>query len=286
MAAAAAMLMSSFPEEIQVEILLKLPVKELLTCKCVCKLWLNLISSPKFMNDHLKISIQNKNNYKIMFTCNGLICFGILIDAKISICIWNPTTTEFKEIQHCDFHINPEQTFRGGFCYDSKTRDYKMVRIVNSKKSDCCEVEVYTFGSHLSKAIHTFPYKFPTRIAFRGFFLNGALHWISSFMSKQDISNYIVSFDISNEKFLGVPLPEKSIINSEDINTKIFTNVGVLGNCLTLVLVDKKRAQAEVWVMQDYAVRESRTKLFTTTQKSITCYPFWAPMLSLKMVRF
>ncbi|RZC57321.1 hypothetical protein C5167_004625 [Papaver somniferum] len=34
--------------------------------------------------------------------------------------------------------------------------------------------------------------------------------------------------------------------------------------------------------MQDYGVRESWTKLFTTTQEPIIHYPFWMPILSLK----
>ncbi|RZC57322.1 hypothetical protein C5167_004626 [Papaver somniferum] len=57
--------------------------------------------------------------------------------------------------------------------------------------------------------------------------------------------------------------------------------MGVLGDCLSLVLVDAKTV--EVWVMQDYGVRESWTKRFTTTtQEPIIQYPYWTPMLSLK----
>ncbi|XP_026379935.1 F-box/kelch-repeat protein At3g06240-like [Papaver somniferum] len=330
----AAVFISRLPEEIQVEIILKLPVRSILSCKCVCKLWFNLISSPKFINNHLHLSIRNKNNHKLMFidkesvtgkplmysidyssitstpdlsceylgneailmdypfeykegmeirilgACNGLFCFYISTDTEISICIWNPTT-KYKEIQHCDFHINPKHSSRAGFGYDSKTGDYKMVRIAEYQKSDYCKVEVYTFGLHSSKTVHIFPYNYPRHVAFGGVFLNGALHWVSN-LWKHDNPNNIVSFDISNEKLMDVQLPEKSIMYPEDSNTRLFKKVGVLGDCLSLVLVDTKLVQAEVWVMQEYGARESWTKQFTTTQTPITRYPFCVPVMSLK----
>ncbi|XP_026409927.1 F-box/kelch-repeat protein At3g23880-like [Papaver somniferum] len=335
----AAMSMSRLPRDIQVEILLKLPAKSILTCKCVCKLWLNRISSPKFINDHLKISIQNKNNHKIMLmdkesdtgkrliysidyasitstpylsceylgekaslmdtpfeykkgmdvrilgTCNGLICLGILIDTKTSICIWNPTTREFKEIQNCDFHISPSKISRDGFGYDNKTGDYKMLRIADEKESGYCEFEVYTFGLQLSKTVLTFHHEFPIDVSLRGVFLNGCLHWISNYPYNLGTSKYIVSFDISNEKLMDASLPEKSIVHPEpeDNNTKEYMKVGVLGDCLSLVLVDEEYVRAEVWVMQDYGVRQSWAKLFTTTHESITMYAFLCtPMILLR----
>ncbi|XP_026409922.1 F-box/kelch-repeat protein At3g23880-like [Papaver somniferum] len=321
--------MSSLPEDIQVEILLKLPVKSLLTCKCVCKPWLNLISILKFIHDHLSLSIQNKNNHKLMFTdtesdsgkpliysvdygsissppdlscdyigneailmgtpfeykegmevrilgaCNGLFCFGICIDAETSICIWNPATREYKKIQHCDFRITPKHFPTVGFGYDSKTGGYKMVKISDSIKTGCCEVEVYTFvGSHPSKTIHTFPYirTFPMTIFFCGV---KQLYYYK--VSVQGFSNSsILSFDTSNEKLTDVTLPEDSNVEMSH------KTIGTLGGCLSLFLVNEKWIQAEIWVMQDYGVRKSWTKLFTTVQKQTTNCPFWMPILSLK----
>ncbi|XP_026377727.1 F-box/kelch-repeat protein At3g23880-like [Papaver somniferum] len=151
---------------------------------------------------------------RISGTCNGLICFGILIEIKTSICIWNPTTREFKEIQNCDFHINPSKVSRAGFGYDSKTGDYKMVRIADKKESGYCEFEVYKFGLQWSKTVLTFHHEFPIDVALRGVFLNGCLHWISSYPYNLGTPKYIVSFDISNEKLMDVLLPEKKYSTS------------------------------------------------------------------------
>ncbi|XP_026377776.1 F-box/kelch-repeat protein At3g06240-like [Papaver somniferum] len=55
--------MSSIPEEIQENILLRLPVKSNARFKAVCKNWNTLICSPKFVNDHL---IRTRKNPRIM----------------------------------------------------------------------------------------------------------------------------------------------------------------------------------------------------------------------------
>ncbi|XP_026377721.1 F-box/kelch-repeat protein At3g23880-like [Papaver somniferum] len=227
-----------------------------------------LLDTPFEYEEGLSISVLG--------ACNGLICFDISINKEKSSCIWNPATREYKKLQRSDSGNN--YLCRAGFGYDIKTGDYKIVRIPYSKIPDYCEVEVYTFGSHLSKTTHAFPYDFPVDVAFCCAFLNGALHWTRS-IPLEDTSNCIVSFNISNKKLMDVPLPEKSIIDPEDSN-----RVGVLGDCLSLVLVHKSLDRAaEVWTVQDYGVRESWTKLFTTTQKPITKYTFLSiPMLSLK----
>ncbi|XP_026433856.1 F-box protein At5g49610-like [Papaver somniferum] len=59
--------MSSIPEEIYYEILLRLPVKSLLTCKGVCKNWYALISTSGFVKTYVTIQ---KNNPILMLEAN------------------------------------------------------------------------------------------------------------------------------------------------------------------------------------------------------------------------
>ncbi|KAK4340945.1 hypothetical protein RND71_039446 [Anisodus tanguticus] len=54
------------PEDLLVDILLRLPVESLLRFKCVCKHWYALIQSPSFIEKHF----HHKNNRAHLLICN------------------------------------------------------------------------------------------------------------------------------------------------------------------------------------------------------------------------
>lgn len=64
--------MSSVPEEIYQEILLKVPVKSLSVRKCVCRSWFALISNSDFVKMHLSLTIQNENPNLILRDCDDV----------------------------------------------------------------------------------------------------------------------------------------------------------------------------------------------------------------------
>ncbi|KAI5662039.1 hypothetical protein M9H77_21362 [Catharanthus roseus] len=51
-----------FPEELLIEILLKLPVKSIVRCTSVSKSWYKLITGPSFISFHLKKSVEKSHN--------------------------------------------------------------------------------------------------------------------------------------------------------------------------------------------------------------------------------
>ncbi|CAK8542486.1 unnamed protein product [Lathyrus sativus] len=57
------------PPELITEILLRLPVKTLLRCKCVCKSWLSLISNPDFATSHFQFAVSPPT-HKLVFLEN------------------------------------------------------------------------------------------------------------------------------------------------------------------------------------------------------------------------
>lgn len=120
----------SFPQDIIVEILLRLPVKSLGRFRSVCKLWLALINDPHFIASHLrhtkthKLILASHSLYSVNYeatpideelvaleldfplksvprnapvqifgSCNGLLC--IMPVPKV-LFLLNPATGEFR----------------------------------------------------------------------------------------------------------------------------------------------------------------------------------------------
>ncbi|XP_026429335.1 F-box protein CPR1-like [Papaver somniferum] len=278
--------MSSTPEEIYHDILLRLPGKSLVSCKYVCKSWYKLISNPSFIKSHLNLANQ-RNKYRLMFecdemnsvnsisydslsssniyddavvvemdfssmsskcsnellgSCNGLV-YGLNNQLELFF-LWNPATREYKRLPKSDAYYY-YGTFHG-LGYDCKSEDYKLVTVRDSYK--CFLVEVYSLKSNSWKSFKTIQrYRLGTHyVTYSGVLLNGALHWPGE-------PGTLVSMNISQEGFEVLELP---ITHGYD-----FMSIGVLEGCLC-VLSDHVDETFEVWVMQEYGVPESWTKLY------------------------
>ncbi|XWS73990.1 hypothetical protein CRYUN_Cryun02cG0176900 [Craigia yunnanensis] len=121
---------------------------------------------------------------KVSGPCNGLLCLhnpSSHDDGKVAL--WNPSTREFKSLPQSTVQCPPSVDITSfgclGFGFDSKSEDYKVEISVP-------EVEVYPFGSVLFNN-----------------YINGFYYWDAIEYS----DDLILSFDMANEKFSTLPLP-------------------------------------------------------------------------------
>ncbi|XP_059645935.1 F-box protein CPR1-like [Cornus florida] len=91
--------------------------------------------------------------------------------------------------------------------------------------------------------------------------VNGALHWLVSRRPESDKANLIAAFDLGVEEYRLVPLPEL-------LDQNVHMNLKDFGGCLSL-LCNYFEVRVEIWVMEEYGVKESWTKLFSVTQPSM-----------------
>ncbi|OVA01232.1 F-box domain [Macleaya cordata] len=266
--------MSSLPEDIIIDIILRLPVKSILRFRCVCKPWCKQFSGPNFVKMHFKQAVEMSKfnlmiadsylysiNYdslsssltastlssspslvtkfdevyaidypyktadyivEILGSCNGLLC---IIPDKYVICIWNPSTKEYKELptlEHFKFTTNLSTRITYGFGYNCNIEDYKLVRVVTGFYG-LSEVMVYSLASNSWKSIQNIPYDLSYG-GQPGVLVNGALHWIAARgMSSKGCEVVLVSFDIGDETFKKVPQPKN--LNKQ----KFHKTVGELG---------------------------------------------------------
>ncbi|KAF7113714.1 hypothetical protein RHSIM_RhsimUnG0110600 [Rhododendron simsii] len=94
-----------------------------------------------------------------------------------------------------------------------------------------------------------------------GVLVGSALHWVVSQKPESDTANLVVAFDLTTEEYLLVPQPEFS---SKDFHM----NIGELEGCLC-ILCNYIQKRVDVWVMKDYGVKESWTKLFSVAQPTV-----------------
>jgi len=148
-----------------------------------------------------------------------------------------------------------------GFGYDSLTDNYKLVviflySICNGYTS---EVRVLTSSANLWKNIQKFPFGFIIYLQ-SGKFVNSTINWLAAIKFDLESPRFIVSFDLENESFQKILLPDFGGVNVCNFSTLL-----VLRDCLCVTYSDCDYywKMKDVWVMKEYGNKDSWTKLFT-----------------------
>ncbi|VFQ70156.1 unnamed protein product [Cuscuta campestris] len=290
-------------ELVLVEILTRLPVKSLGRFKSVSKKWLSLISDPHFVKSHLRRSLENcpsarhrilisdplhsvdfngnqvkgrisppksfEQPFELAGSCNGLICLYIARETFAAI---NPTTGETRELPK-PTHIPTHANFFNGFGYDATTDDYKVVRGPQPTIGPQPEfiVEMFSFKANSWKRIEYDP---ELKVIENGFFFNGCVHWlVTTCHGNSRYEQRVVSLDLADEKFrVVIPLPDVAAPNVT------FNGLNIIEGCFSTFsgggTFGPDVEPVEVWVMREYGVKSSWTRLCRFTPHALpkTCY--------------
>ncbi|TXG52848.1 hypothetical protein EZV62_022017 [Acer yangbiense] len=293
--------MSNLPRELIIDILLRLPVKSLCRFKCISKKWRFLISHPLFVKWHLsrtqtlgrrirllgdsrtdlfsvELETVSGNDDKISLlglefpgrqpddtrclrcidSCNGLL--GI-VNEDGDLFVYNPSTKKCNQILNSDGH-SFDLLFRYGFGYAESIDDYKLVTIYTLGN-------VYVY-SVLKRSWRSIPnrFLFPEYYYKMGISFNGAIHWA---FDNLEGSCVIVAFDLVEEKFETLPPPDTVLVEH------CRYSLGVLRGRLCLAADNKIGFDHQFWVMEEYGVKESWTrilmpKVWWSSQLKPLCY--------------
>ncbi|KAL3820805.1 hypothetical protein ACJIZ3_006710 [Penstemon smallii] len=299
--------MTNLPWELIEDILRRLPVKSLKRFRCVAKSWCFLIDSDNFVKLHLNRSLITNSHRSLILGGLGLYSIdldspekahvikppfyyksadsvsnpinGLVLVMSERPVIWNPFSTEYKVLpEFCSDFPQPLDSYSKssyGFGYDSGNDDYKVVRVIEFRHKTthfwmCSETQIYGLKSNKWRKIESFPYQLPFLRGNWRVHVNGALHTLveepfSMYASK------IMAFDIASEKHCELMMPPG--VRSRDVDVSL----DMLGGCLSVVCVSKSRVV--MWVMKEYGVKESWTKLLTITPPAIERHDFVKPLL-------
>ncbi|KAH0638618.1 hypothetical protein KY285_035204 [Solanum tuberosum] len=204
---------------------------------------------------------------RIFCSCNGLVLILVSSGGYYEeLVLWNPSTRESILLPHPEF---PVRTCVCGLEYDATSEDYKILAInLNAADSFYTSIQLLSLKSGSWRIIG-----YPTGIKpklVRGFrdcgmdylaFLPGAFHWLGMSHSGYYTT---VSFNISNEVYGEVPLLEQMFGVSP--HYIIDHGVSVLRGMLCFYSTHNHWTEGRIgtfklWIMKDYGVRESWTKL-------------------------
>ncbi|CAN0890534.1 F-box protein CPR1 [Linum grandiflorum] len=222
----------------------------------------------------------------IFGSCNGLICLRYLHGDHVLIL--NPATRKHRitgpgasvPCHLTDFFSTFELDFGYGFGYDLSSDDYRVVRICREVREDGTKegLRVVSFGvSSRCCRVAGFPYEVVPSWSDHhklGVFVAGGLHWVVNKNKSDDSSNpnpkpIVVGYDLVTNKCHEVPLPE---FGGESI-----FNLGELRGCLC-AFENHLGKIVHVWMMKEYGVKGSWTKLFSVPNSVLCCNVNMVPL--------
>ncbi|KAM3253264.1 F-box/kelch-repeat protein like [Capsicum annuum] len=204
--------------------------------------------------------------FKVYCCCDALFLIGIHTENSYSLnepsmlLLWNPSTSESMVLPRLG---SPLQESTYGLGYDSISDDYKVLRIDQEGMAPD-EILALKSGSW-RKIDHP-----SIRSDGDGFTMfgreclpcvHGAFHWLGfrSFMKES-----LDSFSISDETYGRIPLPKNVRIDPESSELCFMpVEVGMSVLREMLCLFNNNTIIFNLWIMKEYGVQESWTKLLT-----------------------
>ncbi|KAB2015381.1 hypothetical protein ES319_D08G021100v1 [Gossypium barbadense] len=221
-----------------------------LTIDILCHLssWCSSIEDPDFIKLHLSHSLKTNTNHSLLLRPCGYHFFSVNYDSlkttqtlKIlgscngllalknnnkRIFLWNPSTRKSQVLPSTEIG-RAGLTFYG-FGYDPISDEYNVVRMLNKRF---------------------------------GFLANNAMHWMA-FKSPQLGKENLAGFDLASEEFRSVEFPDFCL------DEPFWFGIGTMGGylCLSAVHGELGDIVADVWIMKEYGVKESWSKLISWNQ--------------------
>ncbi|CAI9091309.1 OLC1v1026300C1 [Oldenlandia corymbosa var. corymbosa] len=293
------MSISQLPEDLLAEVLVRLPRRLLSRFNCVSKSWKDLISCKYFINRHKNSShhenskillLVDKREYSSFYTveldslpgnklrtaklklphpfktrvkrisgcCNNFLCLcysenQIVLSNLISRKYWvlpDAIDPSFPELDQGNYGVS----YVYGFGYDDINDDYKVVKVaclvrVTVHLILSHEVQIYSLKSNPWRRLP----KFSGRLIYKdGKLVNHALHWMT-------VDGNILALGLKTESYETIPQPKEV---SEELESFKKTRVlGVVENCLCVMYAHKSTSLLHLWIMKDYGVQDSWTKV-------------------------
>ncbi|KAA8544178.1 hypothetical protein F0562_022186 [Nyssa sinensis] len=288
---------SDLPISILMYILSTLPVKDLYSCRRVCKSWLTLLSDPYFAKLHHSVA---PTGVLLLNSPLRHIRFIEFFQESSSLSLsseHNSNVLKFRTSSN--FYSNPRSmknlehtnSFNGLLCFYEYEDGFYICNPIINQYVRIRDPRIFTHSAAVTVNVTAGRIRTVTMMGIRihgellelelphpllaivtdrqtGPFLNGALHYLLPTTTTSRLFESICCFDVVDESFRFVPSPPK--FGDGDYRREPITRMSfsVLRNCLCIALYPSSQppTRFEVWMMTDYGVKDSWTKVITMTE--------------------
>ncbi|KAL8064665.1 hypothetical protein ABFX02_01G106000 [Erythranthe guttata] len=216
-------------------------------------------------------------------SCHGLILNSHYYEINKAWVVWNPLTREFHELSQFKTKPGAESSLAClGIGYDCASHDFKVVRIDQMRSTNSTttvhQTSIYSLKMNCWRIVKDCPYDFPGHRR-PGIFLNGALHWV--------LENKIVVLVLGTEDYRELPMPANPPLPTK-AEESVVPSLKALGGFLFMSYYCCERYPleggqlVEGWVMNDYGVEKSWTKLFSFTEHFLLDVDVLTPIAYIK----
>ncbi|XP_015888408.3 F-box/kelch-repeat protein At3g23880 [Ziziphus jujuba] len=218
-----------------------------------------------------RVGFASPHTICIVGSCNGIVCLIVpnkSNDYETSLLLWNPATKQTKYLNvpySCSLkdHYKRDCCDNIGFGFDVKYNDYKVIAVAEP----LCPfgVKVYSLKNNswtMCSSCSKDDSWDRNNLTYWGVCSGGMYSWTAK--GKRRIGNHkeevIISFDMTNEVLISTPLPSITEIKPRS-DYRTCPTLPINGSLA--VVYDMYSNEKDVWLLGEYGVKESWTKLFS-----------------------
>ncbi|PRQ31095.1 putative F-box domain-containing protein [Rosa chinensis] len=228
----------------------------------------------QYCNIEYPIGLKNKMKNsccRVVGTCDGLVLLADDLGNEVyNFVIWNPSIRKYvilpKPSVRFSTHGNYEANI--GLGYDAIGNDYKLVRVTSLVDQPDhyprTLVQYYSLATGSWGMLRLLPPCLVNSSRVQ-VLVNGALHWLAICWTNDHQIKYVVmAFDVGGQPFREIMLPE-----SLQLDELLEFRLGVSGDRKSIGLFVRCKSETncflDIWVMKEYCVEKSWTKLMILT---------------------
>ncbi|XP_056866211.1 putative F-box/kelch-repeat protein At3g17540 [Raphanus sativus] len=241
------MMISDLPDDLESEILSRVPAKSLWELRATCKRWYALFRDPRFVEKNKRLGkavrasilLSNQDLYSVDKDLHDSSVFEeppIEFTYKLRSLLKGSKDLKFSWIYHCDglmlsqineisrlvvwnpctgqtrfikpgIRYHRDDKYSLGYNKSSSGHSYKILRYCKNDQT-FAECVIYELSSDSWRFLDPFP--LDHNLCYRGISLNGDTYWIAQGKG-EETGYFLMKFDFTTETFVRLPLPFQNL---------------------------------------------------------------------------